>query len=212
MPRLSRELIFARHLSFEAWPDVGQERPTTPLQLHLRCRLPERGQWCSLNPGRLQCQGNKYLHLLEIAQTVAIGPALRLAARKHSRRIAGYQNNRRMIGCRSRASIAPNHCRQVQSLDYSTTKRAWCFSGSHSSTDDGFKSGLDRVRPATEPVLPSRRIGRLLRSSSSMPIAALRSARLKSAHGGIAPRSSARRSAPRLTALAAPYVRGAYPP
>jgi hypothetical protein len=84
-----------------------------------------------------------------------------------------------MIGCRSRASIAPNHCRQVQSLDYSTTKRAWCFSGSHSSTDDGFKSGLHRVRPATEPVLPSRRIGRLLRSSSSMPIAALRSARLK---------------------------------
>ena len=29
MPRLLRELIFARHLSFEAWPDVGQERPTT---------------------------------------------------------------------------------------------------------------------------------------------------------------------------------------
>jgi hypothetical protein len=27
MPRLSRELTFAPHLSFEAWPDVGQERP-----------------------------------------------------------------------------------------------------------------------------------------------------------------------------------------
>ena len=27
MPRLSRELMFAPHLSFEAWPDVGQGRP-----------------------------------------------------------------------------------------------------------------------------------------------------------------------------------------
>jgi hypothetical protein len=211
MPRLSRELIFARHLSFEAWPDVGRERPTTSNYI-FGAVCPKEGHGAALNPGRLQCQGNKYLHLLEIAQTVAMSRALRLAARKHSRRISRIPDNRRMIGCRSRASIAPNHCRQVQSLDYSTTKRAWCFSGSHSSTDDGFKSGLDRVRPATEPVLPSRRIGRLLRSSSSMPIAALRSARLKKRTW------RNRAKIQRSTISTAPYrsgssyVRGAYPP
>ena len=45
MPRLSRELIFARHLSFEAWPDVGQERPTTSNYI-FGAACPKEGMAC----------------------------------------------------------------------------------------------------------------------------------------------------------------------
>ena len=37
-----------------------------------------------------------------------------------------------------------NHCRQVQFLDYSTTKRVGCFLGSHSPTDRGRRNPASR--------------------------------------------------------------------
>jgi hypothetical protein len=48
--------MFAPHLSFEAWPDVGQERPmiTASPPTNIRRRLQERGQGRSLDPARLQ--------------------------------------------------------------------------------------------------------------------------------------------------------------
>lgn len=112
MRRLSRERISALRLSFEAWPDVGQEHPVitaSPPPTSSRRRRPHE----STKEGK----GAAF----EDRQTAAIGPALRLAAQKHSCRIAVYQNakqHRRTIECRSRASIARNHCRQVESLDY----------------------------------------------------------------------------------------------
>ena len=95
MRRLSRELISALRLSFEAWPDVAGKigRLRTASNYIFGAVCPKEGNGASLDPGRLQYQGNKYPHLVEIAQTVAIGPALQSSVhRKHSRRIAGYQN------------------------------------------------------------------------------------------------------------------------
>ena len=50
-----------------------------------------------------------------------VGRALQPAARKPPRRISVHQDaqqQRRMVGCRTRASIAPNHRRQVQPVDH----------------------------------------------------------------------------------------------
>ena len=56
--------------------------------------------------------------------------ALQLTARKQPRRIAVHQNaqqQRRMIGSRTRTAIAPNHRRQVKTVDHLYNKPRQVF-------------------------------------------------------------------------------------
>ena len=54
------------------------------------------------------------------------------------------QQHRRVVGSETRTAIALAHRAQVRPSTTSTTKRARCFCGSHSSTEGGIKKLVRR--------------------------------------------------------------------